>query len=252
MHYFWKIVLVLSLILNILAIWGFFHYVKYGGSPLGDLKRLLTGSSHQKAAKIPYAEDNRKIIEELKNDTTSAKRVVFLGASITRRWNLDAYFPEITAVNRGIGGQYVPQLMMRFKRDVIELKPDAVVIKFCSINIRPQMPLKTMYDGMEMMVQLARDNNITPIVCTVIPPAKPEGRISDFSVLDSVKIFNDWVRQYSSDNDLPLIDYARAIEDENGYLPRKYAADPVHVNEDGYEILSKTARPVINRVLKLD
>lgn len=219
---------------------------------MGDLKRLLTKSTHQKPTRIPYAEDNKRLLEELKIHSPELKRVVFIGASITQSWNLGECFPEIDAINRGVGGQYVPQLLMRFKRDAIELKPDAVVIKFCSINVRPQIPMKVMQDGLEMMVQLARDNNIIPIVCTIIPPAKPEARIGDFSVIDSTGIFNSWLRQLASDNELPLIDYAAAIEDEEGFLPRKYARDPVHVNQEGYAVMSTEARPIIYSALGLE
>ena len=251
MHYVWKIILVLSLLLNIIAIWGFIHYVKYGGSPLGDLKRMLTGTTHQKMAKVPYAEDNQRIKHELAAGMPDMKRVVFMGASITRRWNLEDYFPDIIAINRGVGGQLAPQLLTRFRRDVIELQPDAVVIKFCSINIRPQIPAKVLEDGMAMMVQLTRANNIIPIICTIIPPGKPEARIGDFSVIENTMKFNEWLRKYATDNDIPLIDYARAIEDENGLLPRNYSSDPVHVNEQGYHILAEAARPVIYSILEV-
>lgn len=251
MQYIWKIIIVASILLNLIAIWGFFHYVKYGGSPLGELKRMLTGSSRQQAPKIPYAKDNARIKKELEEGKAEPNRVVFLGASITRRWNLDAYFPQIHAINRGVGGQLAPSLITRFKRDVIDLQPDAVAIKFCSINIRPQIHQSILKDGMSMMVQLARANDIIPIVTTIVPPGKPEARIGDFSVIDSVKTFNEWLRDYARRNELCLIDYASAIEDNQGFLPRKYSTDPVHVNEDGYEILANTARPVIYSALGL-
>ncbi len=251
MHYIWKIILVLSLILNVIAIWGFFHYIKYGGSPLGELKRLFKGAIHQKSPSIPYAEDNARIKTGLKTGSNDRARVVFLGASITRGWKLEAYFPEIEAINRGVGGQYVPQLLTRFKGDVIELEPDAVVIKFCSINIRPQIPGKTLTDAMEMMVQLARSNEIIPIICTIIPPAKPEAHIGDFSIIDSTRVFNDWLREYARENNLALIDYDRAIADDDGFLPRRYSSDPVHVNEDGYVVMAETAKAVIYEVLSI-
>ena len=245
MHNFWKLILLASLLLNLLAVWGFFHYIRYGGSPLGELKRMLTGSTRQLSPTVAYAEENRKLLEEIRQGQTDSLRVVFLGASITNRWDLGRDFPRVHMVNRGVGGQLVPSMLARFKRDVIDLKPKAVVIKFCSINIRPHLPQSVLRDGMTMMTQLAQDNGIEPIVATIIPAGKPEAHIGDFSVADSLQAFNDWVRQMAAENNLRLIDFAAAIGDEEGFLPRDCSVDPVHVNEKGYQILAEAARPVI-------
>lgn len=248
----WKIILVVSIAVNLIAVWGFFHYMRYGGSPLGDLKRLLTGKVKQQSPKIPFAEENTVLLDKLARGETDSLRVVFLGASITNRWDLDRYFPEIHPLNRSIGGQLVPDMLPRFKRDVIDLKPKAVVIKFCSINIRPQLPLSVLEDGMAMMVELSRAGDIAPIISTIIPVGKPEARISDFSVADSISKLNDWIRRYAGENSVPMIDYATAIQDDQGFLPKEYSVDPVHLNERGYEIISRAAKPVIYGVIGID
>ncbi len=249
MHHIWKLILIGSILLNLIAIWGFFHYIKYGGSPLGELKRKLTGTTKQTAPQIPYLEDNKKIIAEIAEGKVDSNRIVFFGASITRRWDFERHFPKINLINRGVGGQLVPSMMARFKRDVLDLKPKAVIIKFCSINIRPHMPLSVLKDDMMMMVQLARANQIIPIVSTIIPSAKPEATIGDFSVIGTLNQFNDWVRQYAEENSLHMIDFAEAIGDENGFLPRDCSVDPVHVNDKGYLLLANAARAVIDKVL---
>lgn len=251
MNWILKIMLVGSILLNILAIWGFFSYVKYGGNPLGDLKRKLTGGDKVGPPRTLWAEEYAAIQKEIAEGKTDSLRVVFFGASITNRWDLQASFPEIHAVNRGMGGQLAPQFLPRFKRDVIDLKPRAVMIKFCSINMRPEMSQQTLKDAMTMLCQLATANNIIAIPATIIPAAKAEARISDYSVVDSLREFNSWLRQYAADNKLPLIDFAKAIQDENGFLPRECSVDPVHVNERGYEILTEAARPVLHQVLGL-
>jgi lysophospholipase L1-like esterase len=140
-------------------------------------------------------------------------------------------------------------MLARFKRDVIDLKPKAVVMKFCSINIRPQLPLSALKDAMTMMTQLAQANGIVPIVSTIIPAGKPEAHIGDFSVVNSLAEFNAWVREYARENSFPCIDFAAAIGDEQGFLPREYSVDAVHVNEKGYEKLAEVARPVIYSVV---
>lgn len=240
-----KIILIFSILLNIVAVWGFFHYIKYGGSPLGELKRRLTGSTKQIGPKIPYVEDNARIIKERTEGKADSSSIVFFGASITRRWDFEKYLPEFNMINRGVGGQLVPGMLSRYKRDVIDLKPEAVIIKFCSINIRPHIPMRVLEDGMAIMAQLAKTNDITPIVSTIIPAGKPEARISDFNVADSLQKFNDWVRIFAEQNDYHLIDFAKAIEDDKGFLPRDCSVDPVHVNEKGYEILSAATKQVI-------
>lgn len=245
MQTFWKIILIGSLVFNIVAIWGFFHYIKYGGSPLGEIKRRLTGTTRQKSPGPPFAEENARLASQ----GPDSLRVVFLGASITRRWDLPKYFPDVHAINRGIGGQFAPDVISRFKRDVLDLKPRAVVIKFCSINIRPQIPISVLKDNLAMMAQLSRDHNIIPVLTTIIPAGKPEARIGDFSVVDTLAAYNQWVRDFAAASSLPLIDYAAAIGDANGYLPRDCSTDPVHVNEKGYDILAATARPVINKLV---
>lgn len=244
-----KLLLVGSILLNIVALWGFYHYVRYGGSPLGELKRMLTGTTQQAAPTIPYAQENALLKQQIADGTAAPNRVVFFGASITARWDLAAAFPGLNAQNRGVGNQLVPAMLARYKRDVLEIKPEAVLLKFCSINVRPFMPLSTMQDGMIMMVDLARAHGIQPIVCTIIPAGKPEARIGDFSVVDTLHNFNVWLRRYAADNALPMVDYAQAISDKDNFLPREYSVDPVHVNDAGYEILARTARPVIDSVL---
>jgi len=238
------IILVGSILFNLVAIWGFFHYIKYGGSPLGELKRKLTGATKQRAQSPPFAEDNARLMAE-----PDSMRIVFLGASITRRWDLQKYFPEFRMINRGLGGQFMPEILTRFKRDVIDIKPKAVIIKLCSINIRPSIPTSLLRDGMIMMSEMANSHGIIPILATIIPAGKPEAHIGDFSVVDSLRGYNDWLRAYASDNSFPLIDFAKAIEDPQGFLPRECSADPVHVNEKGYGILAEAAKPVISSVL---
>ncbi len=248
MQTFWKIILVISIVLNLIAIWGFFHYIRYGGSPLGEIKRMFTGAAKQKAPILPYADENARLLEDSRKGELDSLRVIFLGASITKRWDLEKYFPEIHPINRSIGGQLAPDILPRFKRDVLDLKPRAVVIKFCSINIRPRIRLSVLKDVMAMMVQLSLANDVIPIVSTIIPAGKPEAHIGDFSVSDTLAEFNSWVRNYTQENKIALIDYA-AIQDEHGFLPRQRSVDPVHLNDEGYDIITEAARSVIYEVI---
>ncbi|NIS18109.1 MAG: hypothetical protein GWN00_09705 [Aliifodinibius sp.] len=246
-----KIILIASLLINVVAVWGLLHYIYYGGSPLGELKRKLLGSPTRGNYQDPLHEENLRLKKEVEQGKYDSLRVVFLGASITHSWNLEKYFPEIHPVNRGIGG-LAPSLLTKFKENVLDLKPRAVVIKFCSINMRPSQPLRVLQDALDMMVQLSKANQITPIVCTIIPAGKPSAHIGDYSVADSIQEFNRWVREYTDREQIELIDYAAAIQDDKGFLPRKYSKDPVHLNERGYEVISNAARPRIYRILDIE
>jgi len=238
-----KIILVLSLIVNLLAIWGLFHYVMYGGSPLSELKRKILGGPRPAGA-VPYEEENARIKKEVAEGKLDSLRVVFYGASITHSWDLEKYFPEIHPVNRGVGG-FVQDLVIKFKSNVLDLKPKAAVIKLCSINFRPQISMYMLKDGVAMMVNMARNVGITPIITTVIPAGKPAAHIGDFNVADSLVAFNGWVREYAAQNSVVLIDYAKAIQDENGFLPHDCSIDPVHINDKGYDIIAEAAKPVV-------
>jgi acyl-CoA thioesterase I len=246
-----KLILIGSLLFNILAIWGLFNYIMYGGNPISDLKRRLTGHYRQEAPAIPYNEENATIIKEVSEGKTDSLRVVFFGASITNFWDLKKYFPEIHALNRGVGG-LVPDLMAKYKSNVLDLKPKAVAIKFCSVNFRPSMPIYFLKDELQIMVQTAKAAGIIPIITTVIPVGKPAARIGDYSVVDSIKTYNEWVRGYAAANSLYLIDYAKAIETADGFMPQECTTDAIHLTDKGYQIISEAARPVIHKALALD
>jgi hypothetical protein len=245
-----KIVLIVSILLNLLAIWGMYHYIRYGGSPLGELKRFVLGAKTKPAVDNSQDETDTFIRKQVAEGVEDSLRVVFYGASITNNWDLDKYFPEIHAVNKGVGG-YAKDLLVNFKHHVLELKPAAVVIKLCAINFKPHIPRYILEDCVIMMVEAARRDSIKPVLCTVIPAAKPSAHIRDYSIKDSLADFNTWIRDYAESNSLPLIDYAESISDENGFLPRKYAKDPVHLNETGYELVSGIAKPVVYEQLGL-
>lgn len=250
MKYIWAVVLIGSVALNLVAVWGFFTYIKYGGSPLGELKRKLTGTTHQSSPGLSYADENAILMADIENDSAAPGRIVFFGASITQRWDFDRSLrPEFNLINRGVGGQLIPSLLTRFKRDVLDLKPQVVIVKFCSINIRPHQPLQILKDGMSMITSLAESHGVTPVVTTIIPSGKPEARIGDFSVVDSLASFNIWVREFAAEHDYPLVDFAQTIEDENGFLPRDCSVDPVHLNDKGYLILEDALRPVLTEVM---
>ncbi len=100
-----------------------------------------------------------------------------------------------------------------------------------------------------MMSDMAHNQGIVPIIATIIPAGKPEARIGDFSVVDSLQQYNDWVRVFAAERGYPLADFAAAIETEEGYLPFDCSVDPVHLNQKGYDVLELVLKSVLDTVL---
>ena len=151
------------------------------------------------------------------------ERVVFIGDSITARWDLHDFFDD-NFINKGIKGQTAEQIAARFQSDVIDLKPDSVVILAGTNDVLADGDLTLAHDSITQMVKLASANGIRPIVCT-IPPI--EGR------LDTVLSFNLMLK-----ND-PLLqvscDYYRALTDANGMPIRGVLNDDgIHPSTFGY------------------
>ena len=151
------------------------------------------------------------------------QHVVFIGDSITARWDLRDFFDK-DFINKGIEGQTAEQIAARFQSDVIDLKPDSVVILAGTNDIRANGDLTLTHDSIAQMVKLASANGIRPIVCT-IPPIEDH--------LDAVRSFNTALK-----NDPVLqvsCDYYRALTDANGIPIRGVLNDDgVHPSTFGY------------------
>ena len=151
------------------------------------------------------------------------ERVVFIGDSITARWDLHGFFDD-AFINKGIEGQTAEEIAARFQSDVIDLKPDSVVILAGTNDVLADIDLTVAHDSITQMVKLASANGIRPIVCT-IPPIE--------SHLDTVISFNSGLK-----ND-PLLqvscDYYRALTDANGMpIQGVLNDDGIHPSIFGY------------------
>src|SRR5258707_2182001 len=117
-----------------------------------------------------YREANAKIGVPAESE----KRVVFLGDSITEAWDLSVFFKGKPYVNRGITGQTTPQILLRFRQDVIALSSEIVVILAGTNDIAENSgptPLGAIEDNLKSMVDLARKNGVHPILASVLPAA---------------------------------------------------------------------------------
>jgi len=183
-----------------------------------------------------YREANAKLGLPVEGES----RVVFLGDSITEAWDLSVFFKGKPYVNRGISGQTTPQILLRFRQDVIALNPNIVVILAGTNDIAENTgptSLGAIEDNLKSMVDLARSNGVRPILASVLPaavyPWRPEIR-----PIDKILALNQWMKEYAATEGIGYVDYYSAmVTDQHGLKP-ELSGDGVHPNEAGYAIMA--------------
>src|SRR5205814_5629844 len=170
------------------------------------------------------------------------KRVVFMGNSITEGWiNIDAaFFTANKYINRGIGGQTTPQMLVRFRSDVIALKPKVVVILAGTNDIAGNTgpsTLEMIEDNLASMAELARANGIKVVMSSVLP-------VYDYLWKPGLKpapkiiALNKWMKDYAGKHGAIYLDYHSAMSDARGGMRSELTHDGVHPNEAGYRIMA--------------
>lgn len=197
-----------------------------------------------------YRDDNAR----LGPPRPGERRVVFIGNSITEGWApyFSTHFPGKPYVGRGIGGQTTPQILLRFRQDVIALKPAAVVIlagvNDIAGNTGPSS-VPMIADNLTSMAELARANGIRVILSSVLPaadfPWRPELRPAP-----TIVALNAWIARYAAEHGAVYLDYHAAMADARGGLPRELAADGVHPTEAGYRVMVPLAERAIAAALR--
>ncbi|TAA40555.1 capsular biosynthesis protein [Pseudoxanthomonas winnipegensis] len=183
------------------------------------------------------------------------RRVVFFGDSITEGWGKtgsETFFPGKPYVNRGISGQTTPQMLVRFRQDVIDLKPAVVVIlagtNDIAGNTGPATP-QMIQDNLASMAQLAKANGIAVVLASVLPasdyPWKP-----GLQPAPKIRALNDWIRQYAQRTGAVYLDYYRALDNGQGGLDAKVSGDGVHPNAAGYAVMAPLAQAAVQRALQ--
>ncbi len=182
-------------------------------------------------------------------------RVVFMGDSITERWKIEGAngsFPGKPYINRGISGQTTPQMLVRFRQDVIDLKPKVVVIlggiNDIAENTGP-MTLEETEGNLASMAELAAANHIRVVMCSVTPafdfPWRP-----GLTPAPKVAALNAWIKAYAVEHGHVYVDYYTAMKDERGGLPPNLSADGVHPLPAGYAIMAPLVEAGIEKALK--
>lgn len=188
-------------------------------------------------------------------------RVVFMGDSITEGWGMKAtatspgraeFFPGKPYINRGISGQTTPQMLIRFRQDVIDLKPKVVVILAGTNDIAENTGKETreeIGDNIASMSDLARANGIRLVLCSVLPATdfhwhpglEPAPKISEL---------NGWIKQYAAKNGLVYVDYYSSLANSDGGLKAEFSPDGVHPNKTAYDVMAPLAEAGIAEALR--
>ena len=184
-----------------------------------------------------------------------SSRIVFIGDSITENWALaDPRFFERGVVNRGIGGQTTPQMLLRFRADVIALKPQAVHIMAGTNDVAGNTGPTTEQDvknNVISMAELARANGIR-VVLASIPPAATFNWRPQLDPVPQINALNAWLREYATQNRFEYIDYHAALAGSSGELKAELGNDGVHPNRDGYRIMRKLVEEKLAPVILSD
>ncbi len=218
----------------------------------------IFGISEMKAQKHEFADWKcyEKANRELPAPVKGEKRVVLMGDSITEGWpeNRPAFFQDNNIVGRGISGQTSYQFLLRFRQDVIDLEPYAVVINYgtndIAENTGPYDEDKT-YGNVISMAELAKANGIKVILASCLPAGGFSWRPDITDAMEKIRKLNARVQAYAKANKIPYVDYFTAMLSEDGKaMKASYANDnpAVHPNQEGYQVMENLLLPVIEKV----
>ena len=205
-----------------------------------------------------YRDANAKLAPPAKGE----RRVVFMGDSITDGWDDPKYggfFPGKPYVDRGISGQTTPQMLIRFRPDVLALGPSVVVIlagtNDLSGNTGPTT-LEAIEDNLASMAELAYANNVRVVFASLLPVSDYEKRDGK-PIVQTVRrppaqilALNEWMKTYAAAHGSTYLDYHTAMADEKGFLKDELSEDGLHPNARGYEVMAPLAERAIAAALK--
>jgi acyl-CoA thioesterase I len=188
-------------------------------------------------------------------------RVVFMGDSITEGWGMKAsatspargeFFPGKPYINRGISGQTTPQMLVRFRQDVILLKPKVVVILAGTNDIAENTGKESPEEiegNIASMAELARANGIRVVLCSVLP-ASEFGWHKGLEPAPKIKALNAWMKDYAAKSGFVYVDYYSPMANSEGGLKAELSPDGVHPNKAGYDLMAPLAETGIAEALK--
>jgi lysophospholipase L1-like esterase len=193
---------------------------------------------------------------QLRPPAAGDNRVVFFGDSITDSWKLEDSFPGKQYINRGIGGQTTPQMLVRYRQDVVDLQPKVVVILAGTNDIAGNtgpMRNEDIEANFASFAELARVHNIRVVYSSILPVHNYTDRAKDFFAQRPqarILALNEWLNDYCANNKIVYLDYFSAIVDDKGMLKKDLADDGLHPNTAGFKVMAPLAEAAIEKALK--
>lgn len=187
---------------------------------------------------------------QLPSKQSGEKRIVLMGDSITEFWShiQPEFFTNTSYINRGISGQTTPQMLIRFRPDVLDLHPDVVVILAGVNDIAGNTgPITndSIFGNIISMVELAKANAIKVILCSVLPANNFYWRPNE-KAAETIIQLNQLIQSYAKEHDIPYVDYHSAMADAKNGLPKEFSEDSVHPNLKGYQ----TMQPLLEKAVQ--
>ena len=216
-----------------------------------DIRIVTTQAENSDWANLGYYKKRNR---ELGLTGENEKRIVFMGDSITEEWgNLyPEFFSGNNYINRGIGGQTTPQMLIRFKPDAIDLKPDAIVILAGTNDIAGNTgpsTVRMITDNIFSMAELAKAHEIKVVLASILPVYQyswVDDVLDPPSIVESI---NRKIKEYVENQGLVYLDYYSSMVDDRKGLKLDYTGDGVHPNEAGYKVMSAIADDIILQAL---
>ena len=183
------------------------------------------------------------------------KRVVFMGDSITEEWSklYPYYFEKRSYINRGIGGQTTPQMLIRFKQDVVDLKPSVVVILAGTNDIAGNTGpsnVKMITDNIFSMATIAESHGIKVVLSSILPVYKYEWSPEIIDPPSTIDAVNEKLKKHAEVNEFEYLDYFTEMVDDKKGLKQELTTDGVHLNEKGYILMSSIAERKLKSILR--
>ncbi len=238
--------------LTLLIVSGLSLFAQAQAPEQDELSKLKTDNQRMQTTLLDWPNLARYREENLK--ATSAE-VVFMGDSITDAWGrkYSTFFPGKNYLNRGISGQTTPQMLIRFRPDVLAFKPKAVVILAGTNDIAGNtgpMTLEQIEDNLTSMAELAKAHHIKVVLSSVMPVCDYHRPQAARRPPEKILALNAWMKEYAAKNGHTYLDYYSALIDENKMFKKELTYDGLHPNAAGYEVIAPLAEKAIAAALK--
>ena len=197
-----------------------------------------------------YKEENLKLVRE-----GTKEGIIFMGDSITEEWGriMPELFSNKQYINRGIGGQTTPQMLIRFRQDVIDLNPEAVVILAGTNDIAGNTgpsSVKMIIDNLMSMAEIASKHNIQVFMSSILPVFTYPWNKNIIEPFKKIAEINNFMKDFSNREKLVYVDYHSHMVDSRPGLKLELTTDEVHLNQAGYILMSEIFKKVIRDRLK--